>query len=99
MELECNCDHEPLPIRWLYPSSGRRDGSNAPRKRRWRVSSRLAAAELTRAKGMGLDRIINKAHLGTLSEERFRREQHQSPEVVRERDAPVELAPQDPVNH
>lgn len=51
------------------------------------------------ARGMRLWRSINKTHLETLSKERFRRKQHQSPEVVGERDAAVEFAPQDPVNH
>ena len=51
------------------------------------------------AKEMLLWRNTNKIHLGLLSKERFRRKQHQSPEIVGERDAAVEFAPQDPVYH
>ena len=51
------------------------------------------------AKGMRFWSSINKTHLETLSKERFRRKEHEPPEVVGERDATVELAPQDPVNH
>ena len=54
---------------------------------------------LALAKGMRLWRkIINKTHLGLLSKERLRRKQHQSPEIVGERNAAVKFAPQDPVN-
>lgn len=50
------------------------------------------------AKGMRLWRSINKTHLETLSEERFRRKEHEPPEVVGERNPAVELAPQYPVD-
>ncbi len=99
MDLECNCDHEPRRKLLPHPSSGRRNGSNAPRKCHSGLLALPSGRGRALAKGMRLWRSINKTHLETLSEERFRRKQHEPPEVVGEGDAAVEFAPQDPVYH
>ena len=99
LELECNCDHEPRRKLLPHPSSGRRNGSNAPRKCHSGLLALPSGRGRALAKGMRFWSSINKTHLETLSKERFRRKEHEPPEVVGERDATVELAPQDPVNH
>ena len=45
--IDGNCDHEPRQKRLLYLSSGRRNGSNAPRKRQW--AARVTERPRTRA--------------------------------------------------